>query len=150
MPPTTASSSNGKLSKNVNLSGVTVPSDPPYSAPPTPAIAADSENTSNFVARMFMPNIAQAAGLSLIASRRSPKELRRMATTTRAQRQKTTASTTSSAFSLDGSTKGTCSRATGTDPTSKSFTSIGPMLNLGRLNSQLSSTTANAPVASAR
>src|SRR5581483_8147848 len=120
MPPTTTSSSNGRLSKKLNRSGLIVPSVPPYNAPPTPAIAADSVNTSSFVVRRFIPSIAHAAGLSFIASRRSPKLLRRMATTASAQTQNMTASTTSSAFSLDGSTSGTRNRCTGTVPSSNS------------------------------
>ena len=49
--------------------------------PPTPARAAEKAKTATSDARPFMPSVAQAAGLSFMASRRCPNSDRRTATT---------------------------------------------------------------------
>ena len=72
----------------------TEPDRPPYSTPPSEAMAADSENTSSLFHVRLMPSVAHAAGLSDIAASRRPSAARRTATTPTAATANTNAQNT--------------------------------------------------------
>ena len=71
-PATTTSMNIENDSKRPKRSAEMAPIWPPKRHPPRPAIAADSMNTDSFSRTMFMPSVAQAAGLSFMAASRRP------------------------------------------------------------------------------
>src|SRR5262249_2853958 len=82
-PPTTSRISKGRP-LSIWKSGVDPePRYAPLSAPANPAIAAEIANPATLVQNRFTPSVAQAAGLSRMATSRRPNAPRRNATTPR-------------------------------------------------------------------
>ena len=72
MPATTVSMSSDRLRKMSKRSRFAEPICAVISAPPTPAMAADSMNTDSLSVTMLWPSVADAAGLSFMAVSRRP------------------------------------------------------------------------------
>src|SRR5437763_16540821 len=93
-PQITASSRTTRLVIHWKSLVPTEPDRPPYSTPPSEAMAADSENTSSLFHVRLMPSVAHAAGLSDLAASRRPSAARRTATTPTAATANTNAQNT--------------------------------------------------------
>ena len=114
---------------------------PVLSAPAKAAMAADMAKAANLVPVRLMPTVAPASGESFMATIRRPSRLRRTATTVMARSENTTERNTALLAGSVRSMPGSCRGGTSMLPLTKTF---------DWLNTRVVTSTANAPVASAR
>ena len=91
IPPRVTISNRIRLWSMAKSLGPTWPCQPPYSAPPSPAMPHPMTNAATLVAVTLMPSDAHAASLSFMAFSRRPNGPRRSARTPTARAAKITA-----------------------------------------------------------